>query len=411
MTTTPTSPTAAQVCPVCQRPVATVGDYGKPLPADRPLCWRLVSGAVGDCFQGGFNRLHVALREVFLEGGFLTSNPQASRVSMRDIAEAALGPDCGHNNPAEQERAKVAGQWARALLESRPCTCGRTPMIHRHPDGAITIHCACGLHLLINAALAPKQQPAPAPVAGQGDAALTSALGGRFEEIYQRVQATGVDASMLTAGGEIRPTAPVASEAVLRDALAQARKVIDRDRTGLAAGLAKVRRIVGGYVWLGAGEWGSYSLEERTEKTLRAEIATCLDQVNVAAGVALNDSGNLATRAVLAIDAALASTPAGQPDEALRSAFDSGWLAADARHETQADAPAGQPDAEVKRLRAAIRGAIVSAGAGLRALETARGTRSASAVAQTGAAVLTAKHQFAAAMARLLGAVGHGETE
>jgi len=69
------------------------------------------------------------------------------------------------------------------------------------------------------------------------------------------------------------------------------KKLLDRDHTGLAAGLNAVRQIGRGYRWLGLGEWGSYDYTERTEETLRNEIRTCLDEIEAKALLALNESG------------------------------------------------------------------------------------------------------------------------
>lgn len=76
------------------------------------------------------------------------------------------------------------------------------------------------------------------------------------------------------------------------------RTLIERDRTGLAAGLAEVRKIVGGYGWLAReDEWGSYEYHERTVKALRQEMADCIDQVEAAAMGALQASGRRVTEA------------------------------------------------------------------------------------------------------------------
>lgn len=76
------------------------------------------------------------------------------------------------------------------------------------------------------------------------------------------------------------------------------RSIIERDRTGLAAGLADVRKIVGGYGWLAReDEWMSYEYHERSEKALRQEMADCIDQVEAAALGALQASGKRVTEA------------------------------------------------------------------------------------------------------------------
>lgn len=76
-------------------------------------------------------------------------------------------------------------------------------------------------------------------------------------------------------------------------------ELIDRDRTGLAAGLAAIQKVVEGYRWLSAGEWGSYSHEEHTQETLRKEIGWAFDAISEIAGRHLTQSGARANAAFL----------------------------------------------------------------------------------------------------------------
>jgi hypothetical protein len=56
----------------------------------------------------------------------------------------------------------------------------------------------------------------------------------------------------------------------------QVRTVIDRDRSGLAAGLSHVQAIARGYRWIPEGEWGSYDYTMQTEQTLREECGNLI---------------------------------------------------------------------------------------------------------------------------------------
>src|SRR5262245_60881526 len=69
------------------------------------------------------------------------------------------------------------------------------------------------------------------------------------------------------------------------------RALINRDRTGLAAGLNAVSRVVAGYSWLPAGEWGSYTYEQQTEETLRREIGQAFSAIEGIATRHLHQSG------------------------------------------------------------------------------------------------------------------------
>lgn len=70
------------------------------------------------------------------------------------------------------------------------------------------------------------------------------------------------------------------------------------DRTGLAAGLDKVRTIVDGFAWLANEfEWGSYQYGDHSIGTLRAEIGACFDQVGEIIEATLKASGDRADSA------------------------------------------------------------------------------------------------------------------
>lgn len=80
--------------------------------------------------------------------------------------------------------------------------------------------------------------------------------------------------------------------------VARLKRLIERDRTGLAAGLAQVRQIVKSWSWLGNNEdWGCYSWPERTVEALRGEMEQCLEAVEKAALGALQRSGVNVTEA------------------------------------------------------------------------------------------------------------------
>lgn len=69
------------------------------------------------------------------------------------------------------------------------------------------------------------------------------------------------------------------------------RELLQRDETGLAAGLGEVREIARGYRWIPEGAWGSYPHEEQTTGTLRKEIGHCLSLIEETAHAALVESG------------------------------------------------------------------------------------------------------------------------
>src|SRR5512147_552883 len=86
--------------------------------------------------------------------------------------------------------------------------------------------------------------------------------------------------------------------AELEQEVRRLRHLIAIDRTGLAAGLDKVRSIVDGFAWLANdGEWGSYDYTNHSSETLRAEIGACFDQVGEVIEATLKASGDRADSA------------------------------------------------------------------------------------------------------------------
>lgn len=75
------------------------------------------------------------------------------------------------------------------------------------------------------------------------------------------------------------------------------KQLLDRDQTGLAAGLNAVRGVIGSYSWIPLGEWGSYEWHERTENTFRAEVGRCFEEAERLATEALRISGKRANAA------------------------------------------------------------------------------------------------------------------
>lgn len=76
------------------------------------------------------------------------------------------------------------------------------------------------------------------------------------------------------------------------------RDLIDRDRTGLAAALDNVRKILEGYGWLAEyGGWGSYDYTQQTVTTLRKEIGWMMDAALTAIKKGMNESGDRANSA------------------------------------------------------------------------------------------------------------------
>lgn len=94
----------------------------------------------------------------------------------------------------------------------------------------------------------------------------------------------------------------------LRDEVYRLRKLIERDRTGLAKALASVRGLTQSWGWVPAGEWGCYDWQERTEAALRAEIGQCFDEIEAVVTAALQESGD---RVKAAFEAALTVAKGG----------------------------------------------------------------------------------------------------
>jgi len=84
----------------------------------------------------------------------------------------------------------------------------------------------------------------------------------------------------------------------LEEEVERGRKLIERDRTGMAAALNEIRRVAIGYGWIPNGELGSYTAagcgegEELTEEVLRQEVGRCLDAIRGLAVRALAASGD-----------------------------------------------------------------------------------------------------------------------
>ena len=94
------------------------------------------------------------------------------------------------------------------------------------------------------------------------------------------------------------------------------RGLIERDRTGLAAGLDAVRKRLASSFWLAnEGEWGSYEYHERTERAWRGEVRQLLEDADSPALAALRASGDRVTEAF--------HGPAGPGErESLRASLD-----------------------------------------------------------------------------------------
>lgn len=72
------------------------------------------------------------------------------------------------------------------------------------------------------------------------------------------------------------------------------RDVLHRDRSGLADGIDRIRKIVKGWWWIPAGEWACYDYTEQTAETIRTEFSNCLRQVEEVAESTMKASGSLA---------------------------------------------------------------------------------------------------------------------
>lgn len=94
------------------------------------------------------------------------------------------------------------------------------------------------------------------------------------------------------------PNHPLAVRAAkAEEEVKRVRELINRDRTGLAAGLAAVVDVVKGYWWLADGGWGSHEEKDRTEVTLREEFTNALELVSEICKRHLAQSGNRANAA------------------------------------------------------------------------------------------------------------------
>lgn len=86
------------------------------------------------------------------------------------------------------------------------------------------------------------------------------------------------------------------------DALSQERDrlraALNRDQTGLAAALNRVRQIVLGWSWIPSGEWGSYEHEEHTVETLRREVGDMIEKAVDECESSLRASGDIADKAL-----------------------------------------------------------------------------------------------------------------
>lgn len=122
---------------------------------------------------------------------------------------------------------------------------------------------------------------------------LTSLFAERIKEAQARVRSAeeSCHALSLDSAAKIQRIVELTAE------VARLRDLLDRDRTGLAAGLNQVRQAAKGYAWIGAGEWGSYDYTEQTEATLRREVQYMLDGIESLAVTALRQSGERANEA------------------------------------------------------------------------------------------------------------------
>jgi len=129
--------------------------------------------------------------------------------------------------------------------------------------------------------------------------------------------------------------------------VARLKGLIERDRTGLAAGLDAVRKRLASSFWLGnEGEWGSYEWPERTERAWRGEVRQLLEETDSLALAALRASGDRVTEAF--------HGPAGPAErESLRASLDAA-------------------NAEVERLRGDVMGLVERLAAAIRERDEAR---------------------------------------
>lgn len=134
--------------------------------------------------------------------------------------------------------------------------------------------------------------PVPAPMAADLSRVLAADLGAYQAAIgYQRLWWLRENAD------EVIPAAirrAIAAEAECE----RLRKLIERDRTGLAAGLSQVLRECRSWRWLGnPDEWSCYEWDEQTCNNMRREMQWCLDAIEKAAEAALRASGDRVTEA------------------------------------------------------------------------------------------------------------------
>ena len=89
-----------------------------------------------------------------------------------------------------------------------------------------------------------------------------------------------------------RPADPPAAEKC--ENCERLKDVLHRDRSGLADGIDRIRKLVKGWWWVPLGEWACYDYTERTAETMRTEFSNCLRQIEDVALSTMKASGNLA---------------------------------------------------------------------------------------------------------------------
>lgn len=117
------------------------------------------------------------------------------------------------------------------------------------------------------------------------------------ERLETELDASRAEIARLSAEAEAATTLGNVRLSQAEIEIARLKGLIDRDRTGLAAGLTAIQKVLAGYSWLPAGQWGSYSYEHHTQETLRREIGWAFDAVNEIAARHLNQSGERADAA------------------------------------------------------------------------------------------------------------------
>lgn len=111
--------------------------------------------------------------------------------------------------------------------------------------------------------------------------------------------AAGIEESYRRGINDFRPalTAAEAESARLAAENQRLKKLLDRDHTGLASALSRVRELIGtaaehdGWAWIARGEWGPYDYTQRTPETLQQEIGNCFNEIEQVAETALRESG------------------------------------------------------------------------------------------------------------------------